>query len=214
MKEYRTIGHEASEEVIIKKSRFLATAWPVQDVDMARQRIEDVRRAHHDASHNCYAYVIGENHEYVKFSDDGEPQGTAGLPILDVLQKKLLTQTLVVITRYFGGVLLGAGGLARAYGGACAKALGAAGSCLMAPADEITVNCAYADYDRMNRFLQTQSVIIQTSSFESDVTIRLLSRRACTDALIQGIMNACNGNASCRVCGQIMIPWPLDAAEV
>ncbi len=214
MNAYRTIDCEASAQTIIKKSRFIATAWSVASVDLAKQRLLAVCKVNHDASHNCYAYVIGDNREHVKFSDDGEPRGTAGLPILDVLHKKLLTQTLVIVTRYFGGILLGASGLARAYGGACAAVLQRAGTCMMVPVDEVSVTCAYTDYDRLGRFLQSGNVIIKESVYEENVHIRLLSRSESTDALIHGIMDACNGNATCEVRGQIMAPWPLDVADV
>ena len=134
MKGYRTICQPGEVEHIIKKSRFIGAAYPVQTVEEALSLLETIRKRYWDATHNCYAYIIGENGEQKRFSDDGEPQGTAGMPMLDVLQKKDVTNLLVVVTRYFGGTLLGAGGLVRAYAGAAGAAVDAAGVTVMTPA--------------------------------------------------------------------------------
>ena len=114
MSGYRTIARQAKVETIIKKSRFIGSAFPIRTVEEANEILATFRKQMWDANHHCYAYVLGERGEKKKFSDDGEPQGTAGMPILDVIDKKGLTYVLVVVTRYFGGVLLGAGGLVRA----------------------------------------------------------------------------------------------------
>ena len=140
-KGFRTIAQRAAVEHVIKKSRFIGAAYPVQTVDEALVHLEAVRKQSWDASHQCYAYIIGENSEQKRFSDDGEPQGTAGMPMLDVLQKKDLTNVLVIVTRYFGGTLLGAGGLVRAYAGAAGAAVDAAGISVMTPAQRIGWAC-------------------------------------------------------------------------
>ena len=214
MNEYRTIGHEASTDIVVKKSRFLACAWLVDTVERAQEHLAAVKKEHHDASHHCYAYVIGARRQHVKFSDDGEPRGTAGLPILDVLHKKQLTQTLVVVTRYFGGVLLGAGGLARAYGAACAAALDAAGVCIVAPVDEMSVTCPYPVYDSLERFLKRRNVIIKDCAFGADVRIRLLCRSDSTTGLIRDILDLSSGDAVCTVHGQTMAKWPFEPVDV
>ena len=113
-----------SAELVEKKSRFIAQVYSVKNVDEANIYIEETRKKYWDARHNCYAYVIGQRQEIKKFSDDGEPSGTAGKPILDVIEKGGITDCLVIVTRYFGGVLLGTGGLVRAYQGSTSMAIG------------------------------------------------------------------------------------------
>lgn len=121
MKEYTTISNiEAVAEIVIEKSRFIASAVHVDSVEQAVEFVNGKRKQYFDATHNCYAYVVGDR---VKFSDDGEPQGTAGMPIYECIKNNNLDMLCVVVTRYFGGVKLGAGGLVRAYNGACAEVL-------------------------------------------------------------------------------------------
>lgn len=116
--EYKTVYEGGQGEIVEKKSRFIATVQPVSDEKQALQFIEDMKKKYWDARHNCFAYVIGERHELARFSDDGEPGGTAGKPMLDVLLGEDIHNVAVVVTRYFGGTLLGTGGLVRAYSGA------------------------------------------------------------------------------------------------
>ncbi len=113
---YTTINQEAEIEISEKKSRFIATVLKVENQEEAEAHLQLLRKKYWDATHNCYAYQIGERNEVQRFSDDGEPQGTAGKPILDVLKGKDIKNTLIVVTRYYGGTLLGTGGLVRAYG--------------------------------------------------------------------------------------------------
>ena len=112
---YRTVQAYGSSEIIIKKSRFIGHAKPVESEEEAIQFIEAIKKEHRSATHNCSAYVIGERDQIQKQSDDGEPSGTAGKPILEVIKHQGLKNTVVVVTRYFGGIMLGAGGLIRAY---------------------------------------------------------------------------------------------------
>ena len=116
MQAYKTIATSETVEIIEKKSKFIAHVFPVQTQEEAEGHIQKLKKQYWDAAHNCYAYQLGEKSEIQRFSDDGEPQGTAGKPILEVLKGENLTNVLVVVTRYFGGTLLGTGGLVRAYG--------------------------------------------------------------------------------------------------
>ena len=127
LKKYKTILEEAEEEIVEKKSRFIATVRPVKTEDEARAFIEEMKKKYWDARHNVFAYQIGERNELQRFSDDGEPQGTAGMPVLNVLKGEDVKDTAVVVTRYFGGTLLGTGGLVRAYGKAAKEGLLSAG---------------------------------------------------------------------------------------
>lgn len=120
MKEYTTLQGENTVEIVIEKSRFIATAINVDSVEQATDFIASKRKRYFDATHNCYAYVIGDK---AKFSDDGEPQGTAGMPIYECIKNSKIDHVCVVVTRYFGGIKLGAGGLVRAYSGSCAEVL-------------------------------------------------------------------------------------------
>lgn len=115
--EYKTVYQGNEAEIVEKKSRFIATVEPIATEEAAAEFIERMKKKYWDARHNCFAYVLGENHELKRYSDDGEPGGTAGKPILDVLLGEDIHNTVVVVTRYFGGTLLGTGGLVRAYQG-------------------------------------------------------------------------------------------------
>ncbi len=127
LKKYKTILEQAEAEISEKKSRFIATVRPVKTEEQARAFIEEMKKKYWDATHNVFAYQIGERNEIQRFSDDGEPQGTAGMPILNVLKGEDVKDTAIVVTRYFGGTLLGTGGLVRAYGKSAKEGLLAAG---------------------------------------------------------------------------------------
>ncbi|PAV31007.1 YigZ family protein [Virgibacillus profundi] len=120
---YFTVKQEGSDQIIIQKSRFIGYVKRVETEEEAQNFIRQIKKKHHDATHNCSAYIIGENDEIQKANDDGEPTGTAGVPMLEVLKKQNLKDTAVVVTRYFGGIKLGAGGLIRAYGSTTSRAL-------------------------------------------------------------------------------------------
>lgn len=124
---YLTVKKEGSTEIIIQKSRFIGYVKRVETEEEAQAFIQDIKKKHHDATHNCSAYMIGEHDQIQKANDDGEPSGTAGIPMLEVLKKKQLKDTAVVVTRYFGGIKLGAGGLIRAYGNTTSRAIEATG---------------------------------------------------------------------------------------
>ncbi|MDE7300610.1 MAG: YigZ family protein, partial [Clostridia bacterium] len=125
MQSFLSVNGECVTEKVIEKSRFIATSRHVDGEEEAKAFIDEVRARYKDATHNCYAYVADDKGNFLRFSDDGEPQGTAGMPILEVIKNCNLKQTAVVVTRYFGGIKLGAGGLVRAYAGAAAENLAA-----------------------------------------------------------------------------------------
>ena len=139
---YRTIAQAVTASFIEKKSEFIATLVPVQTADAAIACIEEVRKANRKARHNVYAYILRENH-MTRYSDDGEPQGTAGVPVLNVLQKQNLTDVCCVVTRYFGGILLGGGGLVRAYSHSAALAVEAAQIQTKISCHPVTLKMAY-----------------------------------------------------------------------
>ncbi len=149
MEGFVSLGEEVENEIIIKKSRFICALVPVQTQEQAMEELAKIRKKHYNATHNCSAMIIGENGEYLKSSDDGEPQGTAGKPMLEVLKKSETTNILAVVTRYYGGTLLGTGGLVRAYGTSVSQALQSAVLVQNMPADVYTFKIPYSDYGKL-----------------------------------------------------------------
>lgn len=167
---YRTISREACMELIEKRSRFLTCIRPVSAEAEALELIEEKRRQYWDASHNVYAYILRDN-QIRRYSDDGEPQGTAGLPMLEVLQKTGLCDCAAVVTRYFGGVLLGKGGLVRAYSDALKLAVEKAGCVEMRLCDCLSLCCAYAQFGWVEPLLLSMGACLQKTDYREDVMI-------------------------------------------
>lgn len=162
---YRTIAAPAEDEFIEKKAALSAISPPSPPSLEAAAFIESVRARHREARHNCYAYRLRQNN-LARFSDDGEPSGTAGRPILEVLQREDLTDICVVVTRYFGGILLGTGGLARAYTQGCKIAVAAAGVLCMHPAVECTLSADYGFYGKLQNLLPQYGAVLLDTAFE------------------------------------------------
>ena len=174
---YVTLGREAHAELIEKKSVFIGHASPVKTPEAAVAFIDAIRKQYADATHNVYAYMISSG-QYVRYSDDGEPQGTAGVPVLDVIRKSGFTDAVIVVTRYFGGILLGAGGLVRAYSAAAKEAVDAAGIVSYRLYTELTLNCSYPLYQKLIPELSRFGVITDDASFDAGVTLRLAIRES------------------------------------
>ena len=165
-----TLASDVSVEMEEKKSIFIGHATPVENEEQAREYINAKKKEFHDATHNVYAYVIGDS--IARYSDDNEPQGTAGMPVLNSIRMSGLTDVLVVVTRYFGGILLGAGGLVRAYSTAASKALEAGGTKIYEDYDEYTVKLSYSDYGKFQTELARFDAIIDSTDFADEVDIR------------------------------------------
>lgn len=170
--EYRTVKKEDNEEYVIKHSRFIGYCCPVSSKEEAEAFIASVKSRHWDATHNVYAYIIREGN-VKRYSDDGEPQGTAGVPVLSVLEKENVTDTCVVVTRYFGGVLLGGGGLVRAYSHTAKIALEKSRIITMAEAKELRIVCDYTFYGKLEAFLRTENASVLSSDFADKVTLNI-----------------------------------------
>ena len=168
--EYRTILNEASDEFIERKSRFIGYIKPVTTQEDAVSFINEIKSKHWDATHNVYAYVLREG-QVRRYSDDGEPQGTAGIPVLDVLLKENVTDCVVVATRYFGGTLLGAGGLVRAYSHTAKIAVDAGQVITMKLCKVLKVTCDYNFYGRLNSFIPEMGGVIDDTEFADNVTV-------------------------------------------
>lgn len=170
MKEYKTVEFESKDEFVEKKSRFIGYVKPVKTQEEATNFINSIKSKHWDATHNVSAFVLRENN-IQRSSDDGEPSGTAGVPTLDVLLKENLVDVCVVVTRYFGGTLLGAGGLIRAYSHSSKIAVEAGHIITMAPCKVLSVSVDYSFYDRLNILLTEFNANIENSEFTDNVTV-------------------------------------------
>lgn len=170
MKEYTTVKQLGTDEYIEKRSRFICSCKPVCSVEEAEAFINELRSKYWDARHNVYAYVLRDNN-IMRSTDDGEPQGTAGVPVLDAIRKAGVVDAVVVVTRYFGGVLLGTGGLVRAYSHSATLALKAAQPVVMSPCTVCTVSCSYTHYGRVGALISTCGGVIDDTVFDSDVHI-------------------------------------------
>ena len=167
---YKTIEHDSETELIIQKSRFLGRAFRVGTEEEVNAVLSRIRKQHYDATHNCYAYSLGINGELARFSDDGEPGGTAGLPMMEAVRQKGVTNVLVIVTRYFGGILLGAGGLVRAYSKSCSLAVEQAGIVSMTPGVRLSLTLDYPLYGAIEGFLRENTCDFE-AAFSDRVTI-------------------------------------------
>lgn len=168
MNDYLTLACESAEEYIINRSRFIGYARPVSTAEEAVEFINEIRARHRDATHNVYAYAV-RSPEYSRYSDDGEPQGTAGMPVLDVIRKNSLTDCCVVVTRYFGGILLGAGGLVRAYSHSAKLAVEAARIIRMSLCSVLRVDCDYSFYGKLGNLVAEYDAVIENTDFGEGV---------------------------------------------
>ena len=201
MKEYKTVEFESSDEFIEKKSHFIGYVKPVTTQAEAAEFINSIKSKHWDATHNVSAYVLKENN-IQRSSDDGEPSGTAGVPVLDVLLKEGLVDVCVVVTRYFGGTLLGAGGLIRAYSHASKIAVEVGNIITMAPCRIISVSVDYSFYDRMSILLNDFCANIESSDFSDKVTIEFSLKESLVDALEKKLTEQSNGKYSLNLIGE------------
>ena len=172
LKEYLVPTGYGEDEFVEKKSRFIGRVWPVETEEEALAKIQEMKKQHYDATHNCWAYVIKDG--AMRFSDDGEPGGTAGNPMMQVLQREQLYNVGCVVTRYFGGVLLGAGGLVRAYTKGAKIAVDAAGKSMKRVWTVLYVPCPYNFYERVKLEVAAFGGIIRQTDFGAEVELELL----------------------------------------
>lgn len=180
-----TIEREARVEFIEKKSRFIASVFPVTSKEEAEEKVNVLKKEFWDAKHNVYAYNLENN--ISKYSDDGEPQGTAGLPVFTVLQKKEIVNVLIVVTRYFGGILLGKGGLIRAYSNSATKALEEAKVYEIIEYSKIKIECEYSLKDKILFFLKKHE-IQHTSAFAEKVVLEITIPAKNSEKFLQDII--------------------------
>lgn len=193
MVRYRTIKEQAVVEQVIEKSRFIAHAKPVESKEEAEAFLAEIRGIHRGATHNVPAFVLGEQNEIQWASDDGEPSGTSGAPILQLLLKEQVTNLVVVVTRYFGGIKLGTGGLVRAYTGSAKQALAKAGICQVEEMDLLRVRVDYSYLGVIQNRSENGDFKIQDQLFEDLVTLRLATMPERTKTLLEQLKNITGG---------------------
>ncbi len=212
--EYRTVYQDGYGEYIEKKSRFLAHVRNASSEEEALEFIAAMKKKYYDARHNCYAYIIGKDSDIVRYSDDGEPSGTAGKPILEVMQKEGLSDVVVVVTRYFGGTLLGTGGLVRAYTQAAKEGIGNSVIITKKAGSRVRLATDYNGVGKLQYFLAQEQIPILSSDYSDSVVMEcVLPEEACQTILntVTELTNAkCGINIESSVCyalfeGEVLI---------
>ncbi len=203
---------QGEAEYVEKRSRFIGHVWPVDSEEEARRYIEETRKRHHDARHNCWCYVLREGN-ILRYGDDGEPQGTAGQPMLNVFLREEVTNVCCVVTRYFGGILLGAGGLTRAYGGTAKLALNEAGVSRMRLWATIAIPSSYAMYERVRLLVEMEGGIIAGTDFGADVVLSVLLPAEQTQSLQEKLTELSAGQLELLVEEEAFRPGPREEAR-
>ena len=184
-------GEDKFEE---KRSKFTGRLWHVETAEEAVAKIKEMRETYWDATHNCYAYILREGN-VMRYSDDGEPQGTAGIPLLSVLRSSGVSDAVVTVTRYFGGILLGASGLLRAYSTAASEAVHNAGIVTYVTYDELRLTVSYSDRQRLEVLLHSDGVKLDGCDFGTDVVLALAVRADRTEVFLRAAADQCSGRA-------------------
>lgn len=175
MNEFKTILEKTiSAEIVEKKSRFIANLFYVESAEDAENKIKEVKKKYYDAKHNCFAYLIYENNKILKkFSDDGEPSGTAGAPMLEILEKIGIYNVVIIVTRYFGGILLGTGGLVRAYSESLKKAISSATILTQENGYEVDVECTYSNFEKFKYYCNKNNINIINSTYSDTIICKI-----------------------------------------
>lgn len=193
LKSYFTVKEYGSDTLIIKKSEFISYVRHVENDSDAKEFITSIKKKHYNATHNCFAYVIGKKNEIQKSSDDGEPSGTAGKPILELIKKLELKDTVIVVTRYYGGIQLGAGGLIRAYGSAAKAGIIATGVVERVLYSKVTITTDYNWYGKIENEMNNRGYKIYETSFLDNVSVIILSKFGEEEKLVKLLQNLTNG---------------------
>ena len=209
MEEFYMVDGPAQGEIVEKKSRFIANLEHVESEEEALAYIETIRKKYWDARHNCYAYCIGKKQELKRCSDDGEPSGTAGVPMLTVLEKQGLTNVVAVVTRYFGGIKLGAGGLIRAYSGSVAHAIEEIGRVEVKELTGLTVELTYSQYQVFSNFLEKEGLQEFDTTFLSDVSTTLFVEESEIERLGQELTEFYQGKVTYEKSGKKIVEIPI-----
>ncbi len=209
MDEYLVPTQFGKDEFVEKKSRFIGRVWPVETEAEALDKIQQMKKQHYDATHNCWAYIIKDGP--VRFSDDGEPGGTAGMPMLQVLQREGLFNVVCVVTRYFGGILLGAGGLVRAYTKGAKIAVNAAGKSMKRVWAALYVPCPYAYYERIKLETAAFGGIIRNTEFGAEVELEILLPEGRTQSFLERLTDMTAAEVEGMEVGREYRAFPVEA---
>lgn len=194
---YKTIRKRAESSFTEKKSEFIGYISPAETEEEAIAFINEIRAMHRKATHNCYAYIL-RNNNTSRHSDDGEPGGTAGMPIYDVLSKNGITDVVCVVTRYFGGILLGTGGLVHAYSKSASTALANSDIVTMEVADSLKISCDYTMYGMIGSVLPEYEAIIRNTEYSDIVCVYADVKAELTAELISKLIDKCNGKVDIK----------------
>ena len=211
MDEYLVPTGYGEDEFIEKKSRFIGRVWCVETEEEALARIQEMKKQHYDATHNCWAYVIRDG--AMRFSDDGEPGGTAGNPMMQVLQREQLYNVVCVVTRYFGGILLGAGGLVRAYTKGAKIAIDAAGKSMKRVWTVLYLPCPYSFYDRIRLEIAAFDGVIRDTQFGAEVELEVLVAEGKTQAFLERLTDMTAGTVEAMGIGKEYRAFPIDTKQ-
>ncbi|BCS81700.1 YigZ family protein [Anaerocellum diazotrophicum] len=191
---FKTVAQNVRVEFIEKKSKFIASVFKVENQREVNIFLEQVRKEFYDATHNVYAYTYGIEYPVQKYSDDGEPQGTAGLPVMEVIRKSNVSNVLIIVTRYFGGILLGASGLVRAYTQAATLGLEKAGILEYHECEEILLSIEYSDFDKIRWLISRYNAIIEKIEYSQIVDLFLAIKKEEVDEFIKKVSDITSGN--------------------
>jgi uncharacterized YigZ family protein len=208
MTEYYVPTQFGEAELVEKRSRFLGRVWRVDSEEEARARIEEMKKRHYDARHNCWCYLLQDGP--VRYSDDGEPQGTAGQPMLNVFQREGVVNAVCVVTRYFGGILLGAGGLVRAYTQSAKDALDAAGISVVRRWVAMEIPCTYAQFEGMRREVDNFGGVVENVDYGADVVLSALLPEERAQAFAAHVLDITSGSVEVLEAGEQFKAVPVN----
>lgn len=211
MDEYLVPTGFGQDEFVEKKSRFIGRVWPVETEAEALEKIQEMKKQHYDATHNCWAYVIKDGP--MRFSDDGEPGGTAGNPMMQVLQRENLYNVVCVVTRYFGGILLGACGLVRAYTKGAKIAIDAAGKSMKRVWSVLYVPCPYTYYERMKLEVEAFDGVLRDTQFGAEVELEILIAQPKAQAFLDRVVDMTSGTVEGMEVAQEYRAFPVNTKE-
>jgi uncharacterized YigZ family protein len=206
-KAYYTLKQLGEAEFVERKSRFLGFAAPVQSEEDALSLLQSIKTTHKTATHHCYAYIIGSNAGLMRYQDDGEPQGTAGVPILEVLKKNSVVNCLCIVTRYYGGIQLGAGGLMRAYTKAAAMAIKYAGIVIAYQSVRLSTKISYFQWDRVNHALESLPLCEIERQFGSEVGLSVTIKETDLDLILETINSLTEGSVKISISNPFFWLW-------
>lgn len=209
LEKYTSVAGETQTEKIIEKSRFITTSRHVESEEEAKEFIAEISKRYPDATHKCYAYISDKLSNFLRFSDDGEPQGTAGMPILEVIKSKRLAEVAVVVTRYFGGIKLGAGGLLRAYSGCAAENLDAAQKVLYETCSELKITVDYPSVDTALRYFGEINADLINTDYLNEVIFTVAVKKTEEAEFVSALINRLSGKVKTEKLREYFFPFKI-----